>query len=132
MKKYLFGFMTILMMVVVCVCFTACGSDGGSSDNNSGDGGGGGSPANALVGTWSRNYSTADVPNAKEVYTFNNNGSGTYKNAYQTATFSYGVANGYISVKIRYSDSSSVIDDVWSYTINGNTLTLNGNQYKKQ
>ena len=132
MKKRLFGFMTILMMVVVCVCFTACGSDGGSSDNNSGDGGGGGSPANALVGTWSRNYSTADVPNAKEVYTFNNNGSGTYKNAYQTATFSYGVANGYISVKIRYSDSSSVIDDVWSYTINGNTLTLNGNQYKKQ
>ena len=132
MKKRLFGFMTILMMVVVCVCFTACGSDGGSSDNNSGDGGGGGSPANALVGTWSRNYSTADVPNAKEVYTFNNNGSGTYKNAYQTATFSYGVANGYISVKIRYSDSSDIIDDVWSYTINGNTLTLNGNQYKKQ
>jgi hypothetical protein len=132
MKKRLFGFMTILMMVVVCVCFTACGSDGGSSDNNSGDGGGGGSPANALVGTWSRNYSTADVPNAKEVYTFNNNGSGTYKNAYQTATFAYGVANGYISVKIRYSDSSDIIDDVWSYTINGNTLTLNGNQYKKQ
>lgn len=132
MKKRLFGFMTILMMVVVCVCFTACGSDGGSSDNNSGDGGGGGSPANALVGTWSRNYSTADVPNAKEVYTFNNNGSGTYKNAYQTANFAYGVANGYISVKIRYSDSSDIIDDVWSYTINGNTLTLNGNQYKKQ
>ena len=132
MKKRLFGFMTILMMVVVCVCFTACGSDGGSSDNNSGDGGGGGSPANALVGTWSRNYSTADVPNAKEVDTFNNNGSGTYKNAYQTATFAYGVANGYISVKIRYSDSSDIIDDVWSYTINGNTLTLNGNQYKKQ
>ena len=132
MKKVLLGFMTILMMVVVCVCFTACGSDGGSSDNNSGDGGGGGSPANALVGTWSRNYSTADVPNAKEVYTFNNNGSGTYKNAYQTATFAYGVANGYISVKIRYSDSSDIIDDVWSYTINGNTLTLNGNQYKKQ
>lgn len=132
MKKRLFGLMTILMMVVVCACFTACGSDGGSSDDNSGDGGGGGSPANALVGTWSRNYSTADVPNAKEVYTFYNNGSGAYQNAYQTATFAYGVANGYISVKIRYSDSSSVIDDVWSYTINGNTLTLNGNQYKKQ
>ena len=123
--------MTILMMVVVCVSVSACGSDGGSSDGGSGDGGGG-SPANALVGTWSRNYSTADVPNAKEVYTFNNNGSGTYKNAYQTATFAYGVANGYISVKIRYSDSSDIIDDVWSYTINGNTLTLNGNQYKKQ
>lgn len=131
MKKRLFGLMTILMMVVACVAFTACGSDGGSSDDNSGDGGGG-SPANALVGTWSRNYSTADVPNAKEVYTFNNNGSGTYKNAYQTATFVYGVANGYISVKIRYSDSSNIIDDVWSYSINGNTLTLNGNQYKKQ
>lgn len=131
MKKVLLGFMTILMMVVVCVSVSACGSDGGSSDGGSGDGGGG-SPANALVGTWSRNYSTADVPNAKEVYTFNNNGSGTYKNAYQTATFAYGVANGYISVKIRYSDSSDIIDDVWSYTINGNTLTLNGNQYKKQ
>lgn len=131
MKKVLLGFMTILMMVVVCVSVSACGSDGGSSDGGSGDGSGG-SPANALVGTWSRNYSTADVPNAKEVYTFNNNGSGTYKNAYQTATFAYGVANGYISVKIRYSDSSDIIDDVWSYTINGNTLTLNGNQYKKQ
>ena len=131
MKKVLLGFMTILMMVVVCVSVSACGSDGGSSDGGSGDGGGG-SPANALVGTWSRDYSTADVPNAKEVYTFNNNGSGTYKNAYQTATFAYGVANGYISVKIRYSDSSDIIDDVWSYTINGNTLTLNGNQYKKQ
>lgn len=47
MKKALFGLMTILMMVVVCVAFTACGSD--SSDDNSGDGGGGGSPANALV-----------------------------------------------------------------------------------
>lgn len=132
MKKVLLGFMTILMMVVVCVSVSACGSDGGSSDGGSGDGGGGGSPANALVGTWSRNYSTADVPNAKEVYTFNNNGSGTYKNAYQTATFTYGIAQGYISVKIRYSDSSSIIDDVWSYSINGNTLTLNGNQYKKQ
>lgn len=131
MKKVLLGFMTILMMVVVCVSVSACGSDGGSSDGGSGDGSGG-SPANALVGTWSRDYSTADVPNAKEVYTFNNNGSGTYKNAYQTATFAYGVANGYISVKIRYSDSSDIIDDVWSYTINGNTLTLNGNQYKKQ
>lgn len=131
MKKVLLGFMTILMMVVVCVSISACGSDGGSSDGGSGDGSGG-SPANALVGTWSRNYSTADVPNAKEVYTFNNNGSGTYKNAYQTATFTYGIAQGYISVKIRYSDSSSIIDDVWSYSINGNTLTLNGNQYKKQ
>lgn len=131
MKKVLLGFMTILMMVVVCVSVSACGSDGGSSDGGSGDGSGG-SPANALVGTWSRNYSTADVPNAKEVYTFNNNGSGTYKNAYQTGTFTYGIAQGYISVKIRYSDSSSIIDDVWSYSINGNTLTLNGNQYKKQ
>lgn len=131
MKKVLLGFLSILMMAVVCVSFSACGSDGGSSDGNNDDSGSG-SPANALVGTWSRNYSTADVPNAKEVYTFNNNGSGSYKNAYQTATFTYGIANGYLSVKIRYSDSSYTVDDVWSYTINGNTLTLNGNQYKKQ
>ena len=130
MKKTLLGLMAIVLMAVVCVGFSACGSDG--DDNGNGGGNGGGSTSNALVGTWSRNYSTADVPNAKEVYTFNNNGSGAYKNAYQTATFVYSAANGYIAVKIRYNDSSSTIDDVWSYTINGKTLTLNGNQYQKQ
>ena len=88
--------------------------------------------ANALVGTWSRDYSTADVPNAKEVYTFNNNGTGSYKNAYQTGTFTYVAANGYIVAKIKYSDFSTIFEDEWPYTINGNTLTLNGNQYKKQ
>jgi hypothetical protein len=131
MKKVLLGFMTILVMVVVCVSVSACGSDGGSSDGGSGDGSGG-SPANALVGTWSRDYSTADVPNAKEVYTFNNNGTGSYKNAYQTGTFTYVAANGYIVAKIKYSDFSTIFEDEWPYTINGNTLTLNGNQYKKQ
>ena len=39
MKKYLFGLMTIVMMAIVCVGFTACGSDdddegGGSSGKN--------------------------------------------------------------------------------------------------
>lgn len=43
MKKVLFGLMSIMMMAVVCVGFTACGSD---DDDDNGGG------ANGLVGTW--------------------------------------------------------------------------------
>ena len=44
MKKYLFGLTTIVMMAVVCVGFSACGSDD--------EGGGGGAVPSELIGTW--------------------------------------------------------------------------------
>lgn len=129
MKKTLFQLMAVMLMAMMAVSFVSCGDD---DDDNGNGNGGGGTAANSLVGTWSRSYSTYDGTSSKETYTFNNNGSGTYKNAYQTASFSYIAANGYIAVKIRYRDSSSTVEDVWSYSISGNTLYLNGNSYQRQ
>lgn len=47
MKKYFWSMMTILMMVVMCLGFTACGGDG--------DGGNDGS-SSSLVGVWKKVY----------------------------------------------------------------------------
>lgn len=126
MKKNLFQLMAILMVAMLCVGFVSCGSD--DEDDH---GGGSGTEASALIGTWTREYYTGDGTKAKETFTFKN-GSGSYSNAYQSATFTYTAANGYIAVKIRYSDSSTTIDDLWSYNIEGKTLYLNGNKYSKQ
>ncbi|MBR0201585.1 MAG: hypothetical protein IJQ44_03890 [Bacteroidaceae bacterium] len=127
-KKCLFTLMTMLMMVMVSVGFASCSKDDEGTDK----GGGVGSTTSTLVGTWSRDYNTGSGTKSKETYTFGNGGTGTYKNAYQTATFSYVASGGHIAVKIRYSDSSTTIDDVWTYSISGKTLTLNGNKYTKQ
>ena len=126
MKKFFFSLM-VMMVMSVSMSLSACSSDDESNDN-----GGGVTNTNTLVGTWSRDYYTGDGAKSKEVYTFSNNGSGTYRNAYQSAAFSYVAANGYIAAKIRYSDSSTIIEDVWSYSIAEKTLYLNGNQYVKQ
>ncbi len=127
MKKFFFSLM-VMMAMLVSMSLSARSS----SDDESNDNGGGVTNTNTLVGTWSRDYYTGDGAKSKEVYTFSNNGSGTYRNAYQSATFSYVAANGYIAAKIRYSDSSTIIEDVWSYSIAEKTLYLNGNQYVKQ
>jgi len=128
MKTKLLSWMTIAMMAFVSVGFASCGGD---DDDKNGGGSGGGTSSNVLVGTWSRDYYTGDGTKAKEVFTFSAS-SGTYRNAYQTATFTYAAANGYIAIKIRYSDSSEVIDDVWPYSVNGKTLLLNGISFTKQ
>ena len=125
-KKSLWSLPTILMVAMLSIGFVSCGDDEDDDIIDSGI------TSNSLIGTWSRNYTTADGINATEVYTFSKNGSGTYKNAYQTATFTYVAVSGYISVKIRYNDSSNTIEDVWSYSISGRTIIINGNQYTKQ
>ena len=51
MKKNIFSWLTIALMAIVCVGFSACGSDG---DDDGGNGGGG--STSDLVGTWKRVY----------------------------------------------------------------------------
>ena len=51
MKKYFWSMMTILMMAVMCVGFTACGSD------DDGDGG----SSSGIVGVWKRVYKKTTI-----------------------------------------------------------------------
>ena len=125
-KKNLIWMLTFMMVATMCVCFTSCSKDSDDGSKRSG-----GSASSALVGTWSRSYQTGDGNKAKETWTFNTS-SGSYSNAYQTATFTYYAAQGYLYLKIKYNDMSSYVEDVKQYSISGNTLYLDGNQFTKQ
>lgn len=127
MKKNIFLTLLIFMMAAIMgIGFASC-----SKDSDDGSKGSGGSASSALVGTWSRSYQTGDGNKAKETWTFNTS-SGSYSNAYQTATFTYYDAQGYLYLKIKYNDMSSYVEDVKQYSISGNTLYLDGNQFTKQ
>lgn len=125
-KKFIWSLLTFMMIAMMSVAFASC-----SKDSEDESGGGNGSASSALVGTWSRNYQTGDGKKAKETWSFKGS-SGSYSNAYQTATFTYYDAQGFLYLKIKYSDMSSYVEEVKQYSINGNTLYLDGNQFTKQ
>lgn len=124
-KKYIWTLLTFMVVAMISVGITSCSKD-------SDDDGSGGDTNSALVGTWSRSYNTGDGKTATESWTFNQSSSGSYRNAYQTATFTYYDAQGYLYLKIKYNDMSSYVEDVKQYSISGQTLYLDGNKFTKQ
>ena len=69
MKKFQFGVFAMMIMALVCVGFTSCGS----SDDD--DNGGGGSHDSNLVGTW---YNTTSQDKTTIAYRFDANGKCYY------------------------------------------------------
>jgi hypothetical protein len=124
MKKYLYLFLIPLCMGL-CMSMAACGSDDEKDDLG---GGGGGSKTHALVGTWSMNY-VLDGKTYKMTVKFNSNGTGNLKNAVQNTNFTW-TATGTTSGIIEMGGGS--LGGYWSYSINGNTLILEGQAYTRE
>ena len=70
MKKIIVYGLSILMLTVLCVGFTACGG----SDDEGGFGAQPGGVVSALVGQWKYSFSTG-----YQIYEFNNDGTGYYQ-----------------------------------------------------
>jgi len=77
-KKYLWRFLTLVMVAFLGICFTACGDD----DD---DDGGSGTVNSNIVGTW-----VAHSGKRTASYTFNSNGKGT-------SSYSFNGSSGYWS-----------------------------------
>jgi hypothetical protein len=143
MKKTLLGLMTIVMMAVVCVGFSACGSD---DDDN------GGGSSSGLTGVWKRTYKyeinytkdasgqwvkssekekTYDDSDGSEGILFesgdkakllyNVKGDGTYQ---VEEEFKYKVEGGYLYM-LELDSHDTEGWEVWGkISINGNTLEI--------
>jgi hypothetical protein len=105
---------TTLLMVVLCLNFTACGDD---DDDD---------PSNPIVGVWQN-----DDEGEHLRWTFNADGSGSEYLYYDddSESFTYQFTYTYHSetnvIEINYSDGDT---DRYNVTINGNTLTAK-NEY---
>ena len=114
MKKYLFCLMTLAMMAMVSVSFTACGSDG----DDDGGSGSGGINVKELVGrSWYKSETTAGKDNVE---------TKKYSLAFKTQYFA----------TVRISGSGDDKDEHyrWDYgekdcpfTVNGNVMTIEYN-----
>lgn len=96
MKKQLFGWMTIVLMVFACVGFVACG------DKDDEEGGGDAIPS-GLVGSW---YKDSGAVKYSMTFTFKADGTGT----------------GYSSHNNIYSEDAFS----FTYTVKGSTITCKG------
>jgi hypothetical protein len=127
MKKTLLGLMTIVMMAVVCVGFSACGSD------DDGDGGGGAVPSE-LIGTWKGSNGTWTFE-----YTFNadhtGSGSGwTGRGSTYEWRYTYTVSGNTIkckgaSVYVGF-DGEVTTNDKFETTFTLTGSTLSGGQFQ--
>jgi hypothetical protein len=123
MKKYLYLFLIPLCMGL-CMSLAACGGDDDKDDLS---GGGGGSKTHALVGSWSKNY-VLEGKTCKETFKFYSNGTGNLKNGAQDTNFTR-TATGTTSGIIEMGGG---LGAYWSYSINGNKLTLEGQTYTRE
>jgi hypothetical protein len=143
MKKTLFSLMTIALMAVVCVGFSACGSDG---DDN------GGGSSSGLTGVWKRTYKyeikyTKDASgqwvkssekektygdnDGSEGYLFESGGmakllynvlaDGTYK---VEEEFKYKVEGGHLYMWELDDRDEDGWEDVGKITVSGNTFEM--------
>lgn len=126
MKKFELKFWLSCMMMALCVGFTACGDDD--------DEGIAGDAKTLIVGswesTWIKGYETYegekeswDEAYTDDIYTFNNDGKGTYKDVTDgnnyTEAFTWTLSGN--KLKIKFSDYS---DEATIKTLNGSTLVL--------
>ena len=113
MKKYLFSWMTIVLMTFVCVGFVACGSD---DDDNS-------SSSSQLIGTWYQ-YDNGYI----QAFCFNSDGTG-WKGEWKQGRdeehrgFTWKV-NGNNLQTFNIKDGDMMDNDTFSISADGKTLTL--------
>ncbi|MBQ1351880.1 MAG: hypothetical protein IIY71_04070 [Oscillospiraceae bacterium] len=91
----------ILVLVLACSLFAACGAGGGSS--------------NPLVGDWA-----SETFDGKFIYTFNDDGTGNYDAAGTAMPFTYTDEDGKLTILYDGND----IPFETEYTISGKTLTI--------
>ena len=110
------------MMIALCIGFTACSDDD--------DEGIAGDAKTLIVGTWESTWSKGyeiyegerDEWN-EDVYTFKNDGSGTYKDVSESSTytedFTWSISGNKLKITFNgYGDEATI------KTLNGNTLVL--------
>ena len=114
------------MMIALCIGFTACSDDD--------DEGIAGDAKTLIVGTWESTWSKGyeiyegerdewNEAYTEDVYTFKNDGSGTYKDVSESSTytedFTWSISGN--KLKITFNGSG---DEATIKTLNGNTLVL--------
>lgn len=125
MKKFELKFWLSCMMMALCIGFTACDDDDEGID---------GDAKTLIVGTWESTWNkgyeiyegkkdTWDEAYTEDIYTFKNDGSGTYKDVSGTTTytesFTWSVSGN--KLKITFDDYS---DEATIKTLNENTAVL--------
>ena len=111
MKKYLFGWMAVLMMAFMSIGFASCSSD----DDDE--------PTSSIVGTWSSAASNNDED--YDILILNSNGSGTIQTIDQGHPHkAHPIVYNYAGTKLTiiYDDSDVEIFEVVG--LSGNALTL--------
>ena len=106
------------MMIALCIGFTACSDDD--------DEGIAGDAKTLIVGTWESTWSKGyEIYEAytEDVYTFKNDGSGTYKDVSESSTytedFTWSISGNKLKITFNgYGDEATI------KTLNGNTLVL--------
>ena len=118
MKK----FVSIVLVLALCAAlFAACGASGGNAGN--GGNGGNGAAGNGIVGTWAGQEAGMDV-----TYTFK--ADGTFTASYASGT--YTISGDKITLTCSMEGQEFKLFDNVSYSVNGNTLTIDDYTYTKQ
>lgn len=126
MKKFELKFWLSCVMMALCIGFTACSDD--DEEGIAGD------AQTLIVGTWESTWSKGygiyegekeewDEAYTEDVYTFKNDGSGTYKDVSgstpYTEDFTWSISGNKLKITINgYSDEATI------KTLNGTTLVI--------
>ena len=113
----------VLVFVLCATLFAACGNINGNVTPEENGTSQNGASQNPIVGTWTGKEADMDV-----TYTFN--ADGTFTADYASGT--YTISGDKITVTARFGDQEINLFDNVTFSINGNTLTIDNNTYTKQ
>ena len=111
----------VLVLVLCATLFAACGTSSGNAGN--GGNGGNGASENGIVGTWAGQEAGMDV-----TYTFK--ADGTFVADYASGT--YTISGDKITLTTDMNGQEYKLFDNVSFSVNGNTLTIDSYTYTKQ
>ena len=113
----------VLIFVLCATLFAACGNiDGNGTPKENGTSQNGASQ-NPIVGTWTGKEADMDV-----TYTFK--ADGTFAADFASGT--YTISGDKITITAYFGDQEIILFDNSTFSINGNTLTIDNNTYTKQ